>query len=153
MGAFWDTRFACWNFFKSISALLSRLPKQNENSSELFIFLISNSRGLKIWAGASGAGVRTDSSRLLEIDFNSPNCWIVFCLTCFPARDFGLRLQSLLGIGCDVRKGRKFLVKLKLSAKEHKSASYGIELLLKSIKGNSYTKNNLWEVIWNKINV
>ena len=40
-----------------------------------------------------------------------------------------------------------------ISAKEHKSASDGIDLLLKSIKGNSYAKNNLREVIWDKIDV
>ena len=149
----WDSRFACWNFLKSISALLSRFSKKNENSSKLFISLILNSWGLKIWFGASGATVGTDSSKLLEIDFNSSNCWIVLCLTCLPAQYFGLRLQSLLGVGCDMRKGKGFFVKLKLSAKEHKSASYGIVLLLKSIKGNSYTKNKLREVIWNKIDV
>ena len=52
-----------------------------------------------------------------------------------------------------MRNGEEFFVKLKLSAKEHKSASYGIVLLLKSIKGNSDTKNKLRGVIWNKIGV
>ena len=47
-------------------------------------------------------------------------------------------------MGCDMRGGRdgEFFVKLKLSSKEHKSASYEIDLL-KSIKGNSCRKNNL----------
>ena len=66
-------------------------------------------------------------------------------VACRPARDLCLRLQSLLWMGSVIGKGGdgKFFVKLRLSAKEHKSASYEIDLLLKSIKGNFYTKNNL----------